>query len=88
MRPLARLKVHDRPLPETGRRATDANELGDLRFRALLSEIDWLSLPPPIRHRFSKRLAGGNTAVYVGEVTETQIAKFIRLKRRSRCFKC
>jgi hypothetical protein len=75
MRPLARLKVHDRPPPETGRRAAEANELGDLRFRALLSEADWLALPPPIRHRFSKRLAGGNTAIYVGEVIETRMSR-------------
>jgi hypothetical protein len=74
MRPLARLKDHDRPLPEIGHRATEVNELGDLRFRALLSEADWLALPPPIRRRFSKRLAGGNTAVYVGEVIETQMS--------------
>jgi hypothetical protein len=75
MRPLARLKVYDRPLPETGRRATEANELGDLRFRALMSEAEWLALPATIRRRFSKRLAGGRTAVYVGEVTETRMSR-------------
>jgi len=42
-------------------------ELGDLRFRALMSEADWLALPLSIRRRFSKRLAGGKTVVYVGE---------------------
>jgi hypothetical protein len=50
-------------------------ELGDLRFRALLGEADWAKLPPPIRRRFSKRLAGGNTAVYTGEVIETQMSR-------------
>ena len=50
-------------------------ELGDLRFRALLGEADWARLPPPIRRRFSKRLAGGNTAVYTGEVIETQMSR-------------
>jgi Domain of unknown function (DUF4166) len=44
--------------------------LGDLRFRALLSDKDWDRLPLATRLRFSKRLAGGKTAVYVGEVVE------------------
>jgi len=42
--------------------------LDDLRFRALLSDSDWERLPPATRQRFSKRLAGGETAVYVGVV--------------------
>ena len=36
-----------------------------------MSEEDWTALPAPIRRRFSKRLSGGNTAIYVGEVLET-----------------
>jgi Domain of unknown function (DUF4166) len=50
-------------------------ELGDLRFRTLMGEADWAKLPAPIRRRFSKRLAGGNTAVYIGEVIETQMSR-------------
>jgi Domain of unknown function (DUF4166) len=50
-------------------------DIGDLRFRTLLSDHDWASLPPPVRRRFSKRLAGGRTAVYVGEVVETRMSK-------------
>jgi hypothetical protein len=72
MRPLARLKVYD-PAPPATRPAPGANELGDLRFRALLSDADWLALPLAIRRRFTKRLSGGNTTVYVGEVLETQM---------------
>jgi hypothetical protein len=49
--------------------------LVDLRFRALLSDEDWQSLPPAIRRRFSKRLADGNTAVYVGEVVEVGFSR-------------
>jgi hypothetical protein len=74
MRPLARLKAYDGLAAETARAPLESNELGDLRFRALMSDADWAALPLPIRGRFSKRLAGGNTAVYVGEVLETQMS--------------
>jgi Domain of unknown function (DUF4166) len=49
--------------------------LGDLRFRALLADADWCRLPLPIRRRFSKRLAAGATAVYVGEILETRLSR-------------
>jgi hypothetical protein len=75
MRPLARLKAYDGLTAETARAPLEPNELGDLRFRALMSDADWAALPLPIRRRFSKRLAGGNTAVYVGEVIETQMSR-------------
>jgi hypothetical protein len=48
--------------------------LGDLRFRALFAEDDWHSLPQAVRQRFSKRLAGGRTMIYVGEVLETHMS--------------
>jgi Domain of unknown function (DUF4166) len=74
MRPLARLKAYDGLTPDT-ERPLQSNDLGDLRFRALMLEADWAALPLPIRRRFSKRLAGGNTALYVGEVIETQMSR-------------
>jgi Domain of unknown function (DUF4166) len=49
--------------------------LGDLRFRALVAEDDWYLLPPAVRRRFSKRLAGGRTMIYVGEVLETRMSR-------------
>jgi hypothetical protein len=49
-------------------------DLGDLRFRALIPADDWENLPGPIRRRFSKRVAGGRTVVFVGEVVETRIS--------------
>src|ERR1700709_2801421 len=49
--------------------------LGDLRFRALLSDDDWHRLPPATRQRFSKRLADGSTAIYVGEVVEISFSR-------------
>src|SRR5262252_9389168 len=45
--------------------------LDDNRFRALLSDGDWGRLPLATWRRFSKRLAGGRTIVYVGEVEES-----------------
>jgi len=50
-------------------------DLGDLRFRALLGEADWTALPLAIRRRFSKRLAGGKTAVFVGETLTNEMSR-------------
>jgi hypothetical protein len=55
-------------------RRRDGAALGDLRFRSLIGEADWHKLPLPIRRRFSKRLAGGATAVYVGTILETHLS--------------
>jgi hypothetical protein len=49
--------------------------LCDLRFRMLLPDDDWKRLPPATRQRFSKRLADGSTAVYVGEVIEISFSR-------------
>ena len=71
MRPrAAALESDDHATGESGR-----DDLGDLRFRALMAEADWAALPLPIRRRFSKRLANGRTAVYVGEVLETHMSR-------------
>jgi len=51
------------------------SELGDVRFRALMTERDWASLPHAIRRRFSKRLGGGETIVYAGEVLESWMCR-------------
>src|SRR5262245_44811777 len=48
----------------------DDEPVGDVRFRALLAKSDWAALSPAVRRRFSRRLAGGRTAIYVGEVQE------------------
>lgn len=48
--------------------------LGDLRFRALLRDSEWSSLPLAIRRRFSKRLRSGGVTVYAGEVLETRMS--------------
>jgi hypothetical protein len=60
-------KAHESP-------ETRDAELCDLRFRNLLPREEWAKLPPAIRHRFSKRVADGNTVVYAGEVIETHLS--------------
>jgi hypothetical protein len=56
--------------------ASDENlVLDDVRFRALLGGDDWERLPQATRQRFSKRLAGGETTVYVGEIVEARFSR-------------
>jgi hypothetical protein len=50
-------------------------KLCDPRFRALLPGEDWGRLPLATWRRFSKRLADGGTAIYVGEVVEINFSK-------------
>lgn len=49
--------------------------LRDPRFHRLLSDDDWMCLPPAVRQRFSKRVACGATAIYVGEVVKTSFSR-------------
>jgi hypothetical protein len=49
--------------------------LGDLRFRALLTDAEWSRLPSAIRRRFSKRVEGGRTVVYAGRVTDMMMSR-------------
>ena len=58
-------RIQDRDLPVEG-------DLADLRFRALLPAADWAALPLAVRRRFSKRLKGGTTVVYCGDVVAVE----------------
>jgi hypothetical protein len=67
-------KILKLPAPTASDESLDAT-LCDLRFRALLSDEDWGRLPPATWRRFSKRLADGKTAIYVGEVVEVSFSR-------------
>jgi hypothetical protein len=69
--PAVAFEVPETPAPQHTPEPQPKAELGDVRFRALMSEVDWASLPRAIRRRFSKRLAGGQTIVYAGEILES-----------------
>lgn len=52
----------------------------DTRFRELLGEKAWARLPAAIQRRFGKRLTGGSSVTYQGQVAE------IRMTRTGWCF--
>ncbi|MET0675538.1 MAG: hypothetical protein ABW175_07045, partial [Bradyrhizobium sp.] len=62
-------------IPDTSRDTGPDAKFGDLRFRTLLVEEDWQSLPQATRRRFSKRLGVGETTVYAGEVVEVAFSR-------------
>lgn len=64
--------------PVRAGRASSA-EIGDLRFRALLSEEDWSALPAAVRARFGKRIADCRSVYYAGEIVECRISRAGRL---------
>jgi hypothetical protein len=54
-------------------------DLGDVRFRTLVGEAGWAQLPAAVRARFSRRLGGGATIVYAGEIVEATLSRCGRL---------
>ena len=49
-------------------------EIGDLRFRRLVGEAAWSTLPMAVRRRFSKRLGPNDALVYRGRVLSTRLS--------------
>ena len=68
-------RIVSRPALATKPAQAPDEGLGDLRIRRLLSSAEWAALPDAVRRRFSKRLAGGRTALYVGEIVEARISR-------------
>ena len=56
------------------RRTLDVLAEPDLRYRALLGEAAWASLPEAVRRRFSKPAAAGAVTVYRGRVIATELS--------------
>lgn len=66
-------------IPFPTRAPPGASELGDLRFRRLLGEAAWARLPSAVRARFARRVVGGKTVTYAGEVIECRMSRAGRL---------
>jgi Domain of unknown function (DUF4166) len=60
-----------------------ATELGDIRFRRLLAQDAWAQIPEAVKRRFSKKLQGGETAIYAGTVKEVRTSKLGRIIAQS-----
>jgi hypothetical protein len=69
---MASARLSSRP---TEAPTSNAKLLDDRRFHALLPDEDWGRLPVAIWRRFSKRLADGQTIIYVGEVDEASLSR-------------
>ena len=68
----AAVRIAEAPAPDE---SALHEPIGDLRFRSLLAAGDWARLPAAIRRRFGKRVAAGDTVVYVGEVAEVSTTR-------------
>lgn len=60
---------------EAGSDRGTADAVRDDRFRALLGEHQWLTLPAAVRRRFSKSLCGGASVIYSGDVLKIRYSR-------------
>jgi len=68
--------VHPRPNRQPCfDRFPDAPGPRDIRFRILVGSAGWSRLPEAVRRRFSKRLSGGQVALYSGTLVETRLSR-------------
>ncbi|MEM6267243.1 MAG: DUF4166 domain-containing protein [Pseudomonadota bacterium] len=59
-----------------GEAKREAGGLYDTRFRRLLGQSEWASLPAAIRRRFSKRIAGEKVAIYPGVIRAARFSRW------------
>lgn len=67
--------AQDRSLSYGPQRPARPADLLDLRFRALVDSGAWSRLPLLVQRRFTKRLAGGATALYAGRIVEMRMSR-------------
>jgi len=53
--------------------AADKRFLGDIRFRQLLGKSAWNKLPGAVQRRFDKRVGYGESQIYKGYISHTQM---------------
>jgi hypothetical protein len=69
-----RLEEGAQVIPFPARAPAARDDIGDLRFRALVGEAGWAALPETTRARFGKRVAECRAAVYAGEIVECRMS--------------
>ena len=72
---MATQQIDGKVIPFPLHRLRPSEDLGDLRFRALLAPGQWASLPESTRARFGKRVAQCRTVLYAGEVVECRMSR-------------
>ena len=70
MRQVREAEVLPFPVPLRSR-----EPIGDIRFRDLVGDAAWLSLPEATRARFGKRVANCRASLYAGEIVECRMSR-------------
>jgi len=70
MRQVREAEVLPFPVPRRSR-----EPIGDIRFRDLVGDAAWLSLPEATRARFGKRVANCRASLYAGEIVECRMSR-------------